>query len=239
MKLLIKKLVNTDIGILLRNSFNFKPVNYRQYDQKFPRTVSDAFLWRTDCGYKTIFKFYDILKLFYNINESWVELHFFSKNNELIKIEKINNLLLSNEFEISSSYLNNLEDYGTFYIFHYSKNFDKIKNQDIISNRCYLGYSRNSDLYSFVHGNTFAKFTNIHSEGKMFTNIVKTSLFKNQKYSIQKYFGDFDKNELFFVNPTNKIIKFSLDKKNYYLKSSSVLKLETSSPIISIKSNCM
>ena len=239
MKSLIKKLVNTDVGILLRNSFNFKPVYYKHYEQKFPRCVSDAFLWRTDNGYRTKFKFSDILKLLYNIDESWVELRFFSKDNQLIKIQKINNLLLSNEFEINSNYLNNIKDYGTFYIFHYSKNINKIKNQDIISNRCYLGYSINNNLHTFVHGNIFAKYANIHHDGKVFTDIVKTSLFKNQTYSIQKYFGDFDKNELFFVNPTNKIIKFSLDQKNYNLKSNNTLQLETTSPIISIKSNCM
>ena len=239
MKSLVKKLVNTDLGILLRNSFNFKPINYKHREEKFPRSVSDAFLWRTDNGYRTKFKFSDILKLFYNINDSWVEFHFYSKTNKLIKIEKIDNLLLSNEFEINSKYLNNVEDYGTFYIFHYSKNLINFDNQDIISNRCYLGYSQNNNLHTFVHGNTFAKFTNINSNGKILTNIVRTSLFKNQTYTIQKYFGEFDKNELFFVNPTNKLVKFSIDKKNYKLKPNNILQLDTTSPIISIKSNCM
>ena len=36
------------------------------------------------------------------------------------------------------------------------------------------------------------------------------SLFKNQNYTIQKFFNNFDKNELAFVNPTSKIIYFSL-----------------------------
>ena len=103
---------------------------------------------------------------------------FIQKKNKLIKIEKINNLLLSNEFEINSKYLNNTEDYGSFYIFHYSKDLMNLKNQDIISNRCYLGYSQNNNLYTFVHGNTFAKFTSINSNGEILTNIVKTSLFK-------------------------------------------------------------
>ena len=127
MKSLVKKLANTEIGILLRNSFNFKPVNFKHDEKIFPRSVSDAFLWRTDNGYRTKFKFSDILKLFYKINDSWVEFHFYSKKNKLIKIEKINNLLLSNEFEINSKYLNNTEDYGSFYIFHYSKDIMNIK----------------------------------------------------------------------------------------------------------------
>ena len=126
-----------------------------------------------------------------------------------------------------------------FIFFTILKNNSNIKKQDIISNRCYLGYSQNNNLYTFVHGNTFGKFTSINSNGEILTNIVKTSLFKNQKYTIQKYFEDFDKNELFFVNPTNKLVKFSIDQKNYRLKPNNTLQLETMCPIVSIKSNCM
>ena len=72
--------------------------------------------------------------------------------------------------------------------------------------------------FSFVHGNTFGKFTSIFSKENIFTDIVKTSLFKNHTYTLQKYFDDFDKNELFFTNPTSKIIKFSIEDKNFELK---------------------
>ena len=34
------------------------------------------------------------------------------------------------------------------------ENTKDLNNKDIISNRCYLGYSKNNNLYSFVHGNT-------------------------------------------------------------------------------------
>ena len=161
MKSLIKKLANTNIGILLRNSLNFKPVSSKSSEKDYPISVSDAFPWRTDNGYKTKFKYSDILNLFYKIKNSLVEFHFYSKNNELIKIEKVSDLNLSNEIEISSKYLNNLEDYGTFYIYHFSENTNDLNNSDIIINRCYLGYSQNNNLYSFVHGNTLGKFTSI------------------------------------------------------------------------------
>ena len=166
MKSLIKKLANTNSGILLRNSLNFRPVDLKPFKKDYPISISDAFLWRTDNGYKTKFKYSDILDLFYKIKDSWVELHFYSKKIELIKIEKVNDLNLSNELEITAKYLNNLEDYGTFYIFHLSKKTDDLSNQEIISNRCYLGYSQNNNLYSFVHGNTLGKFTNIFSHNK-------------------------------------------------------------------------
>ena len=67
MKSLIKKFANTELGLTLRNSFNFKPVSFRHYEKKYSITVSDAFLWRTDSGYTTKFKYSDILNLFYKI----------------------------------------------------------------------------------------------------------------------------------------------------------------------------
>ena len=45
--------------------------------------------------------------------------------------------------------MNNLEDYGTFYIFHFSNS-----NNNSFTNSCYTGYSQNDNLPSFVHGNT-------------------------------------------------------------------------------------
>ena len=137
----------------------------------------------------------------------------------MIKIKKVNNLDLSNKLEISSKYLNNLEDYGTFYIYHFSKNTKELNNKDIISNRCYLGYSQNNNLYSFVHGNTHGKFSSIFPNKTFLTDVVKTSLFQNYTYTIQKYFDNFDKSELFFTNPTSKIVKFSIDNKNFELKT--------------------
>ena len=239
MKSLVKKLANTSVGIFLRNNLNLKPLRLKPFKKDYPTSVSDAFLWRTDNGYKTKFKYSDILNLFYKIKNSWVEFHFYSKNNDLIKIEKINNLNLSNELEISSKYLNNLEDYGTFYIYHFSESTKDLNNKDIISNRCYLGYSQNNNLYSFVHGNTFGKFTSIFSNKTFLTDIVKTSLFQNHNYTIQKYFDDFDKNELIFNNPTSKTIKFSIENKNYELKPNCSLLVEIKNSIISINSNCL
>ena len=239
MKLLIKKLVNTDVGILLRNSLNFRQISLKLFEKNYPTTVSDAFLWRTDNGFKTKFKYSDILNLFFKIRNSQVEIHFYSKKNKLIKVKKIDNLDLSNELEIDSKFLDNLEDYGVFYIYHFSKDNENLLNKDIISNRCYLGYSKNNNLYSFVHGNTLVKFTSVKKKEVISSNIVKTSLLMNQSYTIQKYFNNFDKNELFFTNPTSKTVKFILENKNYKLKSHNTLMLQTKKSIISVQSNCL
>ena len=239
MKLLVKKLFKTNFSVLLRNSIKFKPIHLNYHSKNYPVSVSDAFLWRTDNGYKTKIKYSDILRLFYKIRDSWVEIHFYSKNNDLIKIKKIENLNFSNEFEINSKFLNNLEDYGSFYIYHFSNKSNLLNNKDIISNRCYLGYSLKNSLYSYVHGNIHAKFTSIYSKEKILTDIVKTSFFTNYTYTIQKYFDGFDKNELLFSNPTSKIIKFSIENKNYELKPNYSLLVEIKNSIISINSNCL
>jgi hypothetical protein len=236
MKSLIKKIANTNIGIILRNSINYKPM-HMHIDRLQNASISDAFAWRTENNFVTKFKYADILNLFYKIKNSYVELHFYTKENNLIKIDKKYNLDISNEIVIDSKYLENIEDYGTFYIYHYSDN-SKIK--DIISNRCYIGYSQNKNLYSFVHGNTYAKFNKISGNKKIDSDIVKTSAFKNHYYKIQKYFENFDKVELFFSNPTSKVIKFSIDKKNYLLKEGCSLLIDVSDQkTINIKSNCL
>ena len=237
MKSLIKSLSNSNLGILIRNSLNLKPVYVKVSKSKYPITVSDAFAWRTDNGYKTIFKYSDILNLFYKTNDSWVEFHLYSKNNELLKIEKFSNLNISNEFKITSEYLNGIKEYGVFYVYHFSKN--KLDNENIISNRCYMGYSKNDNLYSFVHGNILAKSQQIYPGSKINTNIVKTSMFQNQIYRIQKIFNNLDKNELFFSNPTSKILKFLVENKSYKLNPGCAKIIETTGQIITIKSNCL
>ena len=154
------------------------------------------------------------------------------------KIEKKENINLSNEIEITDKFFEGLKDYGVFYVYHLSK--EKIDNENIISNRCYIGYSQNQNLPSFVHGNTLARFTEISGNKKVYSDIVKTSFFQNQIYKIQKYFNNFDKNELFFSNPTSKIIKFSIDDKKFKLKNGCSLIIDISDKkIITIKSNCL
>jgi hypothetical protein len=239
MKSLLKKLAKSNFASIIRNTINIKPIYLKTFDKDYFTTVSDAFLWRTDNGYKTKFKYSDILNLFYNINDSWVEFHFYTKENEIIKIYKVNSLDISNELVINSKFLNDIKDFGVFYIYHFTKLTEHLDNKSIISNRCYSGYSLNNNLYSFVHGNILAKYTDINAKEKVSSDIIKTSLFKNQIYTIQKYFDNLDKTELFFINPTSKKIKFSIVNKNYILNPHCVVLVLINTSIISIKSNCM
>ena len=117
---------------------------------------------------------------------------------------------------------------------------DNLNDDDVISNRCYLGYSQNNNLYSFVHGNTLAKVKNINNEDIVLSEIIKLSPIKNQYYKIQKFFDEFDKNELFISNPTSQTINFSIDENDYILKNGCSVIIEfNNKKIIQIKSNCL
>ena len=116
--LLIDKLLRNSYAKKLRNFLGIRPsldlIDYTSDSM----SVSDAFFWRTDNNYETIFKFTNILRYFYNISNSNVKLVFFSNNNEFIKEHDIlspNNL---SEILINKSFLNNIESYGVFYVFH-------------------------------------------------------------------------------------------------------------------------
>jgi hypothetical protein len=85
-----------------------------------------------------------------------------------------------------------------------------------------------------------SRFSNIAHNLNTNSDIVKTSPIQNQYYKIQKFFDNFDKNELFFANPTSKIIKFSIDEKNYTLNNGCSILINTfKNKIVNIKSNCL
>ena len=237
MKSLIKKVTFSNAVIALRNILKIRPISISTGTLE-SASISDAFMWRTDSNFSTKFKYSDILRTFFSVENSWTEFHFYSKFNKLIKKKKYYNLDLSNEILIDADYLDGIKDYGVFYIYHHTDT--NIEEEIIISNRCYIGFSHMQNLFSFVHGNTLAKARKISGNSKVINNFVKTSLFKNNHYTIQKYFGGFDKNELFFTNPTTKVIKFSIDHSDYRLNSGCSKLINISDKkIITIKSNCL
>ena len=233
MRSLIKKLSNSELSVYLRNLINIKPVHMSLKGLDCI-TVSDAFAWRTDNNFVTIFKYSDILNIFFKIKNSWVEIHFYNKKGQLIKKQKYYNLELSNEITITKEFVKGVEDYGIFYVYHFTN--ENIEKNNIISNRCYLGYSQNYKLPSFVHGNTLAKFKKISGANVINTDIVKKSLFKNHNYKIQEYFEGFHKSELFFSNPTSTVVKFSIGNQDYKLDNNCSKLIDISNKkIISIK----
>ena len=177
MKSLINKILLNDKITTLRNSFKIKPVKMNKYTSR-NISISDAFLFRTDQNFLTFFRFSDILDIFYDVKDSKVELVFFDNQNEFIKKMNIEKIQKLNEICIDKSFLDNKETFGHFYIFHDHKQKDL--DNLLLSNRCYLGFSKLGKNPSFVHGNSFVKGKNFKN-GEIVSNFVKTSLFKNYK----------------------------------------------------------
>lgn len=236
MKSLFKKIFLSNISILVRNSLNIKPIDIATYHIE-KASVSDAFAWRTDNGYQTIFKFSNIIKLFYKTKSASVKIEFFDKENNFLKKVEIKNLHLSNTLIIDKKFLN-IEDYGVFYVYHSTNN--KFPKGDAITNKCYLGYSLDGNFYSFVHGNCLSKYKSINNCGTSNISPVKISLRNNQFYKIQKSFSEYDKNELMFCNPTNSRINFYIENKKYILngRCAKIIKFNNLRTV-TIKSNCM
>ena len=239
MKLLAKKIFNSNLFLFLRNNFNIKKNKFGLFNIKKNISVSDSFCWRTDNNFETIFRFSDILKNFYKIDNSKVKIIFYNRFGKIIKEIEIKNLNQSNnEFLVNKEFLNGLEDYGTFHIYHKLKNFPNHKT--IISNRCYLGFSKKNALPSFMHGNTYSSYVNINDDSKKHSNIVKNKIFIDSFYKIQNYFDDYDKTELFFSNPTDNKIKFFLNNKFYELETNSSLVIKSmKEKTFTIRSNCL
>ena len=236
MKSLIKKIAQSDKGIYLRNFIGFRPVKITMNKSIRFQSISDAFLWRTDNGFKTTFNYADILGLFYKVKDSHVELNFYTKNNDFIKKVIVNQLNYSNKLLIDKDFLDGIEDYGVFYIFH---RYDNYTGDDlIISNRCYVGFSLKDNLSSFVHGNQFVRYQSL--DGKYDgSDMVKSSFFNN-RYRIQNSFLDFTKSELFFVNPTSKKIDFSIGNIKHRLGGNCSIIIDIGSKEnITISSRCL
>jgi hypothetical protein len=235
-KSLVRKVANSALGIKLRNKIGFRPVPIIIDKNCEVASISDAFLWRTDNKYKTTFKYADILGLFYKIEDSYVELSFYSKDNNFIKKIIINKLNYSNELLIDKDFLNGIEGYGVFYVFHRCNNYSG--GDLVISNRCYIGFSVEDKLSSFVHGNVFVKYQSL--DGRFDgSDMVKNSFFNNV-YRIQNSFINFTKSELFFVNPTSKKINFLIGSNKFSLENHCSILIDISKEEdITIISKCM
>jgi len=234
MKSLIRNLFNTKIGVFFRNFFEVRPKYFLLDFNDSNLSVSDAFFWRTDSNYKTLFKFTNLLNFFYKDKESKIEIVFYDKNNKLLKKIVKEKILFSDQLLIDKFFLEGIEDYGVFYIFHKS---EKLHNS-IIRNSCYLGYSQNNNLPSFVHGNVCASSNNFAGSNLKF-GIGGKSFFKNQKYIVQNNFYNYDRTELLIHNPCAKKITFLINDVNFELNSgcSKIVDIATKKMAI-IVSNC-
>lgn len=222
---------NNKFTKIFRNFIGFKPAIAVLDLNKKNVSTSDAFFWRTDNNFKTVFKFTDIYNFFFKEQSTYCEIFFYDKDNNFIKKIKFSQINLLNEIVVDKSFMNQKEDFGTFYIFHYSKN----KNNSIIRNSCYTGYIL-KDKISYVHGNTITALRDLNN--KIDIGIGGRTFFKNNVYQIQNSFKN--KNvELMLMNPTKKKLKISINNENFTLDSCcSMIKKINNTDIVKIVSKC-
>ncbi|MDB3983084.1 hypothetical protein N9419_06445 [Candidatus Pelagibacter sp.] len=213
MKSLIKKLFRSRLSIFFRNLLGIRPSIFLLNLSKEKISTSDAFFWRTDKSYYTVFKFTDILYLFVQDNTAEIEILFYDKNNKLVKEIILSNIEIANELIIDKNFLNGIEDYGVFYIFHKSKN----NTNSIIRNSCYTGYSFNNSLPSFVHGNLITSMKSFDGKTQEY-GIIGASNFEKRIYKVQNYFK-FDSTEIMIINPTKTNLEIKVNSKIFLLKS--------------------
>ena len=233
----LKKLAQTNIVIRLRNYIGYKTIKINLKDSMNGHSISDTFLWRTDNGYKTIVNYSDILKQFFQLENSNIKIYIFSNKNQLLKIVDNKNPKNLNRLIIDKLLLNSSENYGSFFIFHESNE----KINDSIRNSCYTGFSKNNNLPSFMHGNLMGASMPINNDTikKINYGVVGNSLFKNNIYKIQKSFSRYDKIEIVIINPSIEKIYFDINQRKGSLDVGQLVIIEVEkSETITIKSNC-
>ncbi len=231
-KFYLKKIYRNKFTMYFRNILGIRPAIFLLNLSKKNISASDAFFWRTDNGFRTIFKFTNIIKFYYGKEEKNLRIIFFDKNNNLIKEIYVHGNSF-NEIVIDEKFLNNIQSHGVFYVFHNSKSF----LNGVIRNSCYTGYSFKNSLPSFVHGNTIAAEQNLNSM-KINYGLGGFSYFKKFTYTVQNYF-DYEKTEIMLVNPTNKKLNVNVNEIDIKLdKGCSIIVDTTKNKLIKIKSNC-
>ncbi len=230
--LLLNKLLRSRSGKLARNFLNIKKTNLLLDYTKKNVSVSDAFFWRVDKYFYTIFKFNNILKFFYKDELSDIRIFFYDHKFNLIKEAKIISTKANNKIDIDQTFLGLKEGYGSFYIFHSTnKNLNSI-----VRNSCYTGFSYKDSIPSYVHGNLQAASKN-YNKNKIEFGLGAKSFLINNRYIVQNEM-DYDKTEIILINNCNSKLSFYHNSKKINLEKghTKILNLDDTK-IVSLKSN--
>jgi len=216
MKKLVRQILNSRLGLKLRDITNFYPPLFSyQYQEQF--LSSDLFIWRTDKNLETIFKASDILNKFYNI-KSKLFFNFFSSDGEFILSKELEFENGISELIINENFLG-VAGYGTFCVFNIpiEKHSELLK----VTNRCYIGYGRNK-AFSMVHGNLNALMVkDPYVSLDDLINHIKpaiTSRKSNFEYHIQKKPSTNTTVSYYFANPLDRIINININNKFLSIK---------------------
>ena len=68
----------------IKNTLKIRPIQINTYNVN-AISISDSFIFRTDKEFETVFRFIDILDLFYDLATETVILNFYDQDNKFIK----------------------------------------------------------------------------------------------------------------------------------------------------------
>ena len=230
--ILFNKLFRSKTSKIIRNLLNVKKTSLLLDYTKKNISVSDSFFWRVDKDFKTIFKFNDILKFYFKDNSSDITIIFFDNKFNLIKEINLNTININNSLIIDQNFLELDTGYGSFYIFHNTKN----NIGSMIRNSCYTGFEYKKALPSFVHGNLNSAAKDFNNDKVEFGIGAANLLFKNT-YIIQNEMN-YEKTEIVLINNCNKKLNIDLGFKKFSLRKGCTELININKiKIITLKSN--
>ena len=181
---------------------------------KAEAVISDLFVLRVEAQWETYFEylqFHSLLNLDRKDSQRTVHFVFYSQKGNVIgeREVKVENLLKTTlNISLIAKQLG-IEKDGLFAVFHTYQKSWLTNHNSFLAERGYVGYANRNlgPIKGFVHGNidAIAKFTN-----KEKYQLLGNYSFSNKEYHLQHKLTSGNTYELYLVNPTNKIQKFTL-----------------------------
>jgi hypothetical protein len=200
---MIKKIISNNYTRRIRNFFSILPTPYYHPKKNFLK-VSDFFFWSSNKNFNTKFQLVNLSSNISPENAVIEEVSIWIYNSDGIKIKQKDFII--NPFELKEVEFNDLEGYGSFFVFHdfYSKDLKDKKSFAV--DRGYVGYKKNNGVWSYMHGNHNA----CAIDHKQNIQCLIAKSFKHNSYSPQVRFNDCSNFSVILNNPLKSKLKFNI-----------------------------
>lgn len=236
-KRFLKPLVNSELGMLLRNELNVRPIRH-DFLNKPGLSFSDLHYWRVSDDFQTKFLMTDVVSEYLGIETARYFLTFLDCDGHVIFKSELEKRGGGYEQIIDSKFLGIDSGHGTFYVTLICKDAADMDLPCSLKHRWYTGYRSTKGPFSMVHGNTLVAWNSLDgsSEGMGGT---KSTIFRRFPYYLQLDPMTYDRVELVFVNPCTKQLRVEFDEAVFTLPPLGAVTVETSAKTkIFFKSNC-
>jgi hypothetical protein len=214
----------------IRCFLNIRP-DFYTYTDKNAISASDLFVWRNDEIIKTLYVTDNPVKKYLN-KGAILNLIFFSNEGVYVCEKKFP--IKTDIFSIKIEQIDDrLQGEGTFYAFIIPEDLEINQSLSII-NKTYMGYSKEKNNYSFIHGNLVAGYTDIYSQNIKINEIKQAivNIRKKTIYKIQKRFDDNKSYELIWVNPLKRTLVIEIFNNNIRIPPRGVHILQINNPTV-------